>query len=99
MQSPCSLMAFEDLLKDRAEMLTVVAFQHPTRHLSIIDIELDQEVDDTMPNVLKLLSFDFPRTHRLSCSGAFQSLDARLLIQAEDPFATSVQAGDLLITP
>ena len=92
-------MVLEDLLKDRAEMLTVVAFQHPTRHLSLIAIELDPEVDDTLPNVLKRLSFDLPRTHRLSCGGAFQSLEARLLIQADDPFATRVQAGDLLITP
>src|SRR3990172_6480776 len=95
MQAPRPAMVVADLFENGAEMLTIVARQNPTGHLSLIDIQLHQEVDDAMPDILKLLSLDLPRPHRLRHGGAFQGLNVWLLIQTDDPLAAGVQDGDL----
>ena len=41
-----------------AQVFAVVFIQTAASHVSVVDVEQDKEVDDTMPFILKLLAFN-----------------------------------------
>jgi hypothetical protein len=49
------LLADHDALSQQLHTLRLLA-----THVSVVDVEQDQEVDDTMPLILKLLTFNLP---------------------------------------
>ena len=54
-------MTLEDLLQYRTEVLAVIGVQTPAGHVSIVHVQLRQEIDGPVAMVLKLLALDLPR--------------------------------------
>ncbi len=66
---------------------------------SIMEAETDQPIDRPMPDVLVFPPFDPARAHRQRGKAAFQRLDGRFLVQAEDQDARPGQSDGMRVVP
>src|SRR3990172_747619 len=66
------------------QMFAVILIQTAASHLTVIHVEQRQKIDDPMPDVFKLLTFDLSWAHGLSGTCTFQRLKVRFLIQRQN---------------
>ncbi len=92
-------MLVEQFVERRDQVVAVVLLQAPPAHRSVPDYERGGEVDRAVADVLELSALDSACLHRHSRLAAFERLQVRLLVEADEYLALLVQAVDHLVTP
>src|ERR671933_1178315 len=78
---------------------SVITFQAPSLHLTRVHLQASQNVDGSVPDILKLLPLDLMGAHRPAGAAPFQHLQVWLLVQAENDLVMARQLLYPLIAP
>src|SRR5512139_3075625 len=89
----------KEALHGRTKMFTIILVQALRKHMSRMQGQARQQIDDSVPFIVKLHSFDLTRSHRLLRIYPFQDLQVGLLIGCEHDFPALPQALDSLVIP
>jgi len=83
----------------RTKVFTVILVQTFCPHPSIEQREPDEQIDRAVTVVLKFVTFNLSRSHRLFGAGTFQNLDARFFVNGNDHYPLLPQESNSLVIP
>ena len=89
----------KEALHGWAKMFTIILIQALRKHMPCMQGQAHQQIDGSVPLIVKLHSFDLTRSHRLLRIHSFQDLQVGLLIGREHDFPALPQALDSLVIP
>ena len=89
----------KEALYGRTKMFTIILIQALRKHMPRMQGQTRQQMDGSVPLIVKLHSFDLTRSHRLLRIYPFQDLQVGLLIGCEHGFLALPQALDSLVIP
>jgi hypothetical protein len=83
----------------RTKVFTVILVQTFCPHPSIEQREPDEQIDRAVTVVLKFVTFNLSRSHRLFSGGTFQNLDPRFFVNGNDHYPVLPQESNSLVIP
>ena len=89
----------KEALYGRTKMFTIILIQALRKHMPRMQGQARQQIDGSVPLIVKLHSFDLTWSHRLLRIYPFQDLQVGLLIGREHDFPALPQALDSFVIP